>query len=267
MGESIEDTGMDIRCIFGSNHHDKVHIHHQNSEEKSGSFLPKLDITHKYSNSSVIMREQDEHQKDMKDVSMRSSSTNWMNESFQKIHKKTLYQDRRKNPDLQTNHHVSDFSKVFKPQLKSNHKNSGNKSTNGMNEGCFNNLSYHDTSIQNLNIGNEYSKDYSIIAKNIGKMPLNEKLNEQAIRGKIYRDKFNQETPSKLEQVMINVTRGNNLQLIPLSEALSPINKRSPLAHQTEPQYLIKNSIEASSDIFHNSNNLQPYDQFNSQYN
>jgi hypothetical protein len=62
--------------------------------------------------------------------------------------------------------------------------------------------------------------------KNIGKFqPLSEikSLNENVIRGKMYKEKYSkQESPTKFDQVMINITRGSNLQIIPVSEAVSP---------------------------------------------
>lgn len=74
--------------------------------------------------------------------------------------------------------------------------------------------------------------------KNIGKVqPMNDiKLNESIIRSKLNRgsDRFinmnKLESPLKYDQVMINITRGSNLKLIPLSEAVSPTHSgNSPL--------------------------------------
>ena len=90
--------------------------------------------------------------------------------------------------------------------------------------------------------------------KGIGKIqPFNDfKLNEQTIRGKLGNNRNsnaymkNMNSGAKLDsihnqiksgdyhgsqdqQVMINVTRGSNLQLIPLTDVLSPKNVANPL--------------------------------------
>lgn len=129
------------------------------SEERpsQGGFLPRLDASQRYSNSQVIHREHHHHSHSHQpeegravppqareraaDMSMRSPSNSWINDSLQKIAhnsssnnnsttKKAVFTDRKTNPaggaSLTVAHtnstSASDFNKIFKPNMKASSK-------------------------------------------------------------------------------------------------------------------------------------------------
>lgn len=73
-----------------------------NTEEKKASFLPRLDNAHRYSNSQVQYRELNEINKteikDRVDMSIKSPSNNWVNDSLVVSAKKNSFSQERKNP-------------------------------------------------------------------------------------------------------------------------------------------------------------------------
>ena len=199
----------------------------------------------------------------MIDMSMKSPANSWMiNDSLQRIGaqaSKKSVSSERKNPGqglavpLANTNSSSDFNKIFKPQMKSLNAKTTKHIKHASAAAASTIAAVHlygtpSGGVLGTDIG---SSDYANHLKGIGKMqPFNDfKLNEQTIRGKLGNNRNNSNAYMKNmnsgamldsmqksdylappdQQVMINVTRGSNLQLIPLTEVLSPKNMANPL--------------------------------------
>eukprot|EP00347_Sterkiella_histriomuscorum_P001068 403373452 len=229
--------------------------HHLNSnnEEKS-SFLPRLDLNHRYSNSQVQYRDPNElntynrnDSKEKSDMQNKNASNSWINESLNSTMKKGSISQERQNPQIQVSYGINDFSSHNNnknAQLKSakpkNNKNSYNTATNILS----------DISPKNNNV-KDFSELYSL-KNGIGKVqPVPEiktQFNEQVIRGKIYREKMlNSETPQKPDISLISIGRIGSTG-IAHSEVVSPQNNiGSPLHFQFESNKPIRGIQQATA--------------------
>ncbi|CDW88619.1 UNKNOWN [Stylonychia lemnae] len=239
LNNSLEDQ-QSVADFFNAAHHRQEppeNLYSPQTDEKNSSFLPRLDVNHRYSNSQVQYREPSDFNrndsKDKSDMSLRQNPNSWISESLNSSSKKNSYSVDRKNlqPQIQVNYTVNDFNQSGRgPHIKQPKRDKAK----AQNYNTSTHL-YSEISPQNNNL-KEFSELYSL-KNGIGKIqPVPEiktQFNEQVIRGKIYRDKLlNSETPQKVDLTLISLGKSGNL---PHSEIVSPSNVvGSPLNYQFE---------------------------------